>query len=1014
MGILLLGAASQAPAGFNGGKTEMNFLNIEGPGQYAFINFIKGASEIQYLNPPTDPTSPKKPILELDADGYPTSLPAGTGGYFMGMTIPTATQYSGRWVLKWDGTGTSIPANFNATINSTAANRVEFTNNETTGNWTSCVIFVTATSASPNHLKNLRLCRKIDEALMDGGQFIFPDHLALMKSAKPGAIRSLGWGGAFDGTNTALIATWAQRRSRNYIQWGGTTFNPNFFGGTTTSSGLDYMLAYSGYALTDKSLVHLIFNADAPKISRFGLPWSTTSGVAININWTAHGLAAGNVVVFGNTPADPNLPPPGLTSAQFYFINNVIDANNFTVSATSGGSSVLATATSSGNMWINPISRININGTGFVPMTDFATLSPNNASANGQAPKAGLTTLIYDATTGWFHMPPGTNGLMCGGPPEVFIDYCAAIGSHPWLTAPFMSLTTQGLAGVTDFMPSWAAYVRDTYPWMKPIIEPYNETWNPTLAGLGTVYATGLGYILWPTKLLSDRLLDNVYGMWVSQLGQAMSTVFANDRTKYSMVCAVQGSTMHSTVSLNINDFRLTSKLYVSENGGSPAYLWTDRVSMACYYGAPQVDGVQEVIGGFNYSITNAGNPSAQSAIVEAFAASANNGVDTFATLAFIKTCFTNMKAWGLGLNGASAVPTAAGGNTVKGMVAYEGGWGPNVPINGDWSTSVSGSVGSITQANPCVLTLNTTSTRNNDGTSGLTGNPGVIGMAVSLSNVGGMLDVNNNLIKCTFTNGSASIAAIQKMTVNQQVSFTATPPAPFAANTTYHVIATGLSNTALQLSATEGGSAITTTAGGAGYLNSNNFIACSFTNGSASVASVQALLVNQAVSFPSAFGKPPTPFVVDTPYHVISTGLSNTAFQLSATKGGSAIVAGANQSSLTASISWFITAVGASTITLDLDSTAFSTWTSGGTVSWTGSGAYSDTLRIAALSTSAMGANNTQMYTDFYSLGGGGFTAEYPSNFLYFGNAGSWSVLNPNIYAPLTPQWNSIVAANA
>lgn len=941
-GINNPGTASSQPVtpGFNGGLKQTNTVSPFGPGCYMFINFIKSGSELQYLNPPTDTSLPKVPSLELDADGYPTTLVAGTGGYGTAFTLPNATQYAGRWVLKWDGTGTVTPGNFNFTTNLTQSNRVEFTNNDTSPSWTSCTIFIQAFSNAPNYVKNLRMCRLIDEALMDAGQLIYPDHLTLMKSSKPGAIRSLGWGGGFDGTNTALIATWAQRRSRNYVQYGGGRYDSTKFPGvtgaacTTTRSGTDYTLAYPGFTLTDKVLVHLIWDSDIPHRlnTTVTLPWSTTNGVAININWPSHGLAVGNTFALGNNTG--NVPPSAINLAtqQIFFVNNVVDADNFTFSATSGGSSILATATASGNMLIATVARININSTGFVKLTDFQTPNPSSVgSVNGQTPKAGLSTIIYDATTGWFHISASGPSLMCGGPPEVFIDYCAAIGANPWMTAPFMAMTTGGALGaVTDYMPSWVTYAKNTYAWMKPLIEPYNETWNPSLAGLGTHYASTLAYTIYPTAG-SNRPVDETYGKWVSDLGQAMSTVFGNDRTKYSMLSMGQADTWRNPASANINDARLTSHLYVSL-GGSPAYLWTDRVGAACYYFAQETDTVAEIIHAFGYSVTNAGNPSGQSAIAEAYAATANSGVNTTFTLAAVKNIFGNIKNWGLGLNGTSTVPNAAGGNTVKGMVAYEGGYGPDVPPDGgDASTSVALTAGAITQASPCVVTL-TNNTTTADGTA-TTGNPGVVGMMVNIQFVSGMTQLNN--------------------------------PGP------------GLSN---------------------------------FTSGSANIAHSNALLVNQAVMFTTT---PPSPFAINTPYYVLGTGLSTTNIQISATRGGTAIVASATSSNVTTQEGWFISAVGASTITLDVDSTGFTAWTnaSQAKVTYTASRAYTGTLRLASVQTAAMGVNNTQMYTDFFSFGGGGFTAEYPSNFIYFGNAGAWAVLNPNIYTALTPQWNSIVA---
>jgi hypothetical protein len=190
-----------------------------------------------------------------------------------------------------------------------------------------------------------------------------------------------------------------------------------------------------------------------------------------------------------------------------------------------------------------------------------------------------------------------------------------------------------------------------------------------------------------------------------------------------------------------------------------------------------------------------------------------------------------------------------------------------------------------------------------------------------------------------------------------------------------------------------------------------NSQIACTFTKGSSTIAAGNSLVVNQAITFPSSFGSLPSNIKFDLAYYVVSA--TSATLQISAARGGIPIVA-VDSARCIAQPGWFIIATGRNTITLDLDSRVLSAWTSSssGIVTWTSSGAYSNTLRIMALSTNALGLCNTKMYTDFFSLGDSDWTTEYPSNFVYFGNAGAWSVLNPTIYTPLTPQWNSIVSA--
>ena len=64
----------------------------------------------------------------------------------------------------------------------------------------------------------------------------------------------------------------------------------------------------------------------------------------------------------------------------------------------------------------------------------------------------------------------------------------------------------------------------------------------------------------------------------------------------------------------------------------------------------------------------------------------------------------------------------------------------------------------------------------------------------------------------CTFTNTSANIGVTNTCAVGDQVVFssTGTLPTNFALNTIYYVLASGLSSSNIQVSATPGGSAIT------------------------------------------------------------------------------------------------------------------------------------------------------------------------------------------------------------
>jgi hypothetical protein len=79
---------------------------------------------------------------------------------------------------------------------------------------------------------------------------------------------------------------------------------------------------------------------------------------------------------------------------------------------------------------------------------------------------------------------------------------------------------------------------------------------------------------------------------------------------------------------------------------------------------------------------------------------------------------------------------------------------------------------------------------------------------------------------------------------------------------------------------------------GGSPELNGTANVTVTFTNTSAVIAGTNSYTAGQVVEF-NTTGTLPTNFATNTPYYVISTGLSSSQFEVSATSGGSAISAG-------------------------------------------------------------------------------------------------------------------------
>jgi len=124
-----------------------------------------------------------------------------------------------------------------------------------------------------------------------------------------------------------------------------------------------------------------------------------------------------------------------------------------------------------------------------------------------------------------------------------------------------------------------------------------------------------------------------------------------------------------------------------------------------------------------------------------------------------------------------------------------------------------------------------------------------------------------------TFTSGSASISATNTFSAGKQVAFLTAGGGFSAWPTVYYVISTGLSTSAFEVSATPA-------------------TVATFTNGSASISATNNFSAGEQIQFATT-GALPTGFSAGTVYYVLPTGLSVTAFEVSATSGGTAITAG-------------------------------------------------------------------------------------------------------------------------
>ena len=299
-----------------------------------------------------------------------------------------------------------------------------------------------------------------------------------------------------------------------------------------------------------------------------------------------------------------------------------------------------------------------------------------------------------------------------GVPPEICLQLCIELGMHPYFVTPYLTIDPP-----TDYMSGLATYCRDNAPaWMVPRFEGCNETWNFAGGFFATRYGWNKAFNSWRTQY--DQ--NNWYGKTVSILGQAISKVYSNDRTKYQVLCGVQSVSGISAASANTNDARLTAPRFVS-SGGSPAHQWVTHICCAQYVSPTQRGTPQELINAFNYSETYSSNPSMQEAIARSY-------VDTLLgpqapyNLAYNNSIYTNLKAWAKKWG-------------VQKMCGYEGGYSPD--YNGaNWSFSISGA----TLSAQCKLSLRSTHSPEKGK---VAGNAAVVGMRISIAGVNGMTELN-------------------------------------------------------------------------------------------------------------------------------------------------------------------------------------------------------------------------------------------------------------------------------
>ena len=623
-------ASGAVAAVFNGGKSQINFNFPSGnSGEYPFLNLLKSGGTWRYAtgNAMVDPR-------DLDSNGYPTVI--RNGGQYLITFIPSQTSRPGNYVITWDGNGTIYVLGNNilvsgSKISTGGSGRYVFSTTETQ-------IGVGIVAVGSPRITNMKLYHAADEADIQAGRVFGVQFKARLRESNVAVYRFLNW----QYGNSSNLTTWATRKPIGYVSYGGQELRASLCAGSTTNSGDDFAVNLGTGGPVDKQTIIFKFNASKklPKTS-------VTFGPGSVIVWKAHGLSLNDPVGFGGN----TLPLP-LTQSGNYYVSNVIDANTIQVSATPRGTVIALSGSASSDCFGNRQPTLSLNSTAKVPLKDPS----GNTFGTSNSPLSGAwASAVYDATLGsWlmFGGGPATGevGLSAGVPPEICVQLCAEMGAHPYFVLPALAADP-----LTDFAASLATYIRDSGPaWMIPRFEGCNELWNFAAGFNQTGYAVAKANAYgWGADV------HNWMGKVMSVLGQAVSTVYSNNRNRYQVICGVQTVAFNGVIP-NSQNPRLTSSKFVAA-GGTPAANWVTHVCCAQYI-APTLfggssAGAQELALAAAYA---GGDQSAPATYIATLASGTG-----WENLASVAVYYNTVAKWAAGLG-------------VKKICGYEGGYSPD------------------------------------------------------------------------------------------------------------------------------------------------------------------------------------------------------------------------------------------------------------------------------------------------------------------------------------------------
>jgi hypothetical protein len=595
------GAAPIVTSFFNGGLVQTSlsaaFLNS---GENIPINRWMDGRDWATINPGNGPVD----VSTENANGFPSNNAtlAANSGWRAVFTIPSSAEKPGNYIFSWTGGGSTAWDTHATSVVSISGSGCTISGTQVSGTTCTATLNMTGITEPPVDILSVsgggptgvQFYNINDQSLITAGNVCKGTQFNTTIGGTFGVIRDLNR----SDVNNTYEAVWADRTPVTAWNWAANNFFPqsllttNSFVNTTGSL---YTLAFSGLTLVDK--VHVIVKpptivspsftttAAAGPSTITGLSYNNSTGLVTLTMQNTIGFLSGDQILISGLAGTGNLATlegtftsvsasgttvtytaaSGLGSFSIAggFLNTfklylgsttgivvgmvAQDNNNGnsmqpSVKVTAVGTNTVTfsispfsgTVNSGDTMYFSPM--LNVNGTGSLPVVNsFANVFGNANTDTTIHPNWSIIT--YDAQLGvWLtgNSSAGNVGIQSAWPPEIFTQCANEVGAHPWFVLPPYSMDSP-----TNYAAQLATYEKaNLLPGLIPRFEGPNELWN------GGNYATQYAWVKEWARTHAQFDGGNWYGRAISQAGQAVSSVYGNDRTKYRVeACMQQGGT---------------------------------------------------------------------------------------------------------------------------------------------------------------------------------------------------------------------------------------------------------------------------------------------------------------------------------------------------------------------------------------------------------------------------------------------------------------------------------------